>query len=194
MGYYLLPHYEDGLTPDYTQIAEQERQRWWNIAKAYMQTPSLPNVFRAIGAAWNALPFNTTAATVNPYMQYGEAPNTTIKPAGAIKYLGSEKNWLDYANRLIKEQKLQTVQAGGKTYVKTPSGGMRSILNFGRDEYQTYQQNLFQQMKQAANQMTGDYVPYETYTPTRLSHTSGSINKVRGKVSNRNANTASDLE
>ena len=76
MGYYLLPRYEDGLTPDYTQIAEQERARQWNIAKEYMKNPSLPGVLNAIGAAWKALPFNTTAATVNPYMQYGEAPNT----------------------------------------------------------------------------------------------------------------------
>lgn len=41
-----------------------------------MKNPSLPGVLNAIGAAWKALPFNTTAATVNPYMQYGEAPNT----------------------------------------------------------------------------------------------------------------------
>lgn len=41
-----------------------------------MWNPSLPNIFNAIGAAWNALPFNTTAATVNPSVQYGEAPNT----------------------------------------------------------------------------------------------------------------------
>lgn len=194
MRYYLLPRYEDGLTPDYTQLAAQERQRQWNIAKQYMQNPSLPNIFNAIGAAWNALPFNTTAATINPNVQYGEAPNPGLKPAGAIKYLGSEKNWLDYANQLIKRQGLQTVQAGGKTYVKTPNGGMRSILNFGRDEYQTYQQNILQQMKQEASKMTGSYTPYETYTPTRLSHTSGSINKVRGKLSNRNAITANEIE
>ena len=194
MGYYCLPRYEDGLIPDYTQLAEQERARQWNIAKQYMQTPSLPNIFNAIGAAWNALPFNTTAATVNPRMQTGVAPDAALKPLSAVKYLGSEKNWLDYANRLIKQQKLQTVQAGGKTYVKTPNGGMRSILNFGRDEYQTYQQNILQQLKQEATKMVGDYTPYEIYTPTRLSHTSGSINKVRGKLSNRNAITANEIE
>jgi len=55
------------------------------MAKQYIQTPSLPNIFNAIGAAWNALPFNTTAATVNPYMQYGEAPNT----GGALKPLST---------------------------------------------------------------------------------------------------------
>ena len=190
----LLPGYEDGLVPDYAQLAAQERQRQWNIAKQYMQNPSLPNIFNAMGAVWNAMPFNTTAATVNPYMSYGEAPSTGLKPANTIKYLGSEKNWLDYANQLIRRNKLQTVQAGGKTYVKTPNGGMRSILNFGRDEYQTYQQNILQQMKQEASKMTGSYTPYETYTPTRLSHTSGSINKVRGKLSNRNAIDANAFE
>ena len=71
MRNYLLPSYEDGLVPDYTQLAEQERARQWNIAKAYMQNPSLPNIFNAIGAAWNALPFNTTAASVNPNMTTG---------------------------------------------------------------------------------------------------------------------------
>lgn len=66
--YYLYPRYEDGLTPDYIQLAEQERARQWNIAKAYMRNPSLPNVFGALKAVWNAMPFNTTPATVNPYM------------------------------------------------------------------------------------------------------------------------------
>jgi hypothetical protein len=49
-----------------------------------MQNPSLPNIFNAIGAAWNALPFNTTAATVNPYMQYGDVPSAN-----------GPKNWLE---------------------------------------------------------------------------------------------------
>lgn len=83
MGYYYLPRYKDGLTPDYTQLAEQERARQWNIAKAYMQTPSLPNIFNMLGAVWNSLPFNTTAATMNPRIQYGEAPIT----GGPVKAL-----------------------------------------------------------------------------------------------------------
>jgi hypothetical protein len=36
-----------------------------------MRNPSLPSVLNAIGAAWNALPFNTTAASVNPNMTTG---------------------------------------------------------------------------------------------------------------------------
>ena len=109
MGCYLLPRYDDGLTPDYTQIAEQERQRQWNIARAYMQTPSLPNVFRAIGAAWNALPFNTTAATVNPYMQYGEAPNVvgpskTLSTFEKLSAAGKIQNAKSLAVRRAKQE------------------------------------------------------------------------------------------
>lgn len=63
----------------YEGVAQQERNRQWNIAKQYMQNPSLPNVFKAIGAAWNALPFNTTSATVNPDMNAGDAPAIGIK-------------------------------------------------------------------------------------------------------------------
>lgn len=74
MGYYYLPRYEDGVIPDYTSLAEQERARQWNMAKVYMQTPSLPNIFNALGAVWNSLPFNTTAATINPRIRYGEVP------------------------------------------------------------------------------------------------------------------------
>lgn len=96
MEHYLLPRYDDGLTPyyaeqDYAKLAAQERERQWNIAKAYMQTPSLPNVFKALNAAWNALPFNTTAATVNPHMQYGDVPNVAgpIKPLSTFEKLSA---------------------------------------------------------------------------------------------------------
>lgn len=106
--YYLYPRYEDGLTPDYIQLAEQERARQWNIAKAYMRNPSLPNVFGALKAVWNAMPFNTTPATVNPYMQYGVAPN----PNASIKGLTTFQK-LSRAAKLqnAKSQITRTAQA-----------------------------------------------------------------------------------
>lgn len=97
MGYYLLPRYTDGLVPDYTQLAEQERARQWNIAKSYMQNPSLPNIFNAIGAAWNALPFNTTAASVNPNMTTGviqdvAGPSKTLTTAQKLSAMAKAHN------------------------------------------------------------------------------------------------------
>lgn len=97
MGYYLLPRYADGLVPDYTQLAEQERARQWNIAKSYMQNPSLPNIFNAIGAAWNALPFNTTAASVNPNMTTGviqdvAGPSKTLTTAQKLSAMAKAHN------------------------------------------------------------------------------------------------------
>ena len=97
MGYYLLPRYADGLVPDYTQLAEQERARQWNIAKSYMQNPSLPNIFNAIGAAWNALPFNTTAASVNPNMTIGviqdvAGPSKTLTTAQKLSAMAKAHN------------------------------------------------------------------------------------------------------
>lgn len=97
MGYYLLPRCADGLTPDYTQLAEQERARQWNIAKSYMQSPSLPNIFNAIGAAWNALPFNTTAASINPNMTTGviqdvAGPSKTLTTAQKLSAMAKAHN------------------------------------------------------------------------------------------------------
>lgn len=96
------------MTPeDYIQLAEQERARQWNIAKAYMQTPSLPNVFNALGAVWNAMPFNTTAATVNPYMQYGEAPNAggAIKPLSTFEKLSRAAKIQNAKSQIVRKAK-----------------------------------------------------------------------------------------
>lgn len=106
MRYYLLPRYEDGLIPDYTQLAAQERQRQWNIAKQYMQNPSLPNILNAMSAVWSALPFNTTATTVNPNVQYGEAPNA----GGPIKSLSTFEK-LSAAGKIQNTKSLITRQA-----------------------------------------------------------------------------------
>lgn len=107
MGYYLLPRYADGLTPDYTQLAEQERERQWNIAQQYMQNPSLPNIFSALGAIWNTMPFNTTAATVNPYMQYGEAPNAggPIKPLSTFEKLSRAAKVQNAKSQIVRKAK-----------------------------------------------------------------------------------------
>lgn len=94
------------MTPeDYIQLAEQERARQWNIAKAYMQTPSLPNVLSALGAVWNAMPFNTTAATVNPYMQYGEAPNAggPIKPLSTFEKLSAAAKAHNAKSQIVRK-------------------------------------------------------------------------------------------
>lgn len=196
MRYIYLPRYQFGKEPDFIQMAEDEREKQRQIAWQYLQAaPSIQNLYNAAGAFWKSLPIvGVSASDMNPYVQTGIAPSPGIKPQGATKLLGSEKSWIDYANQLIKKNKLQTVNAGGKTYVKTQDGKMRSLLNFGRDEYQNYQQNLLQQLKREAGKMTGEYTPYETYTPTRLSDTRGSINKVKGKLSNRNAYTANNIE
>lgn len=111
MRYCILPRFEDGLAPDYTQLAEQERDRQWNIAKAYMQNPSLPNIFNAIGAAWNALPFNTTAASVNPNMSTGviqdvagpsKVLTTTQKLSAAAKMHNAKSQIVRKANAAIR--------------------------------------------------------------------------------------------
>lgn len=120
MKYCILPRYEDGLVPDYTQLAEQERARQWNMAKAYMQSPSLPNIFNAIGAAWNALPFNTTAASVNPNMTTGviqdvagpsKALTTAEKLSAAAKMHNAKSQIVRKANaaarRAIERQAAQ---------------------------------------------------------------------------------------
>lgn len=120
MKYCILPRYEDGLVPDYTQLAEQERARQWNMAKAYMQSPSLPNIFNAIGAAWNTLPFNTTAASVNPNMTIGviqdvagpsKALTTAEKLSAAAKMHNAKSQIVRKANaaarRAIERQAAQ---------------------------------------------------------------------------------------
>lgn len=93
----ILPRFEDGLIPDYTQLAEQERNRQWNIALEYMRNPSLPSVLNAIGAAWNALPFNTTAASVNPNMTTGviqdvAGPSKTLTTAQKLSAMAKAHN------------------------------------------------------------------------------------------------------
>ena len=93
------------IPEDYTQLAEQERERQWNIAKAYMQTPSLPSILSALGAVWNAMPFNTTSATVNPYMQYGEAPNTggLIKPLSTFEKLSRAAKVANEKSQIVRK-------------------------------------------------------------------------------------------
>lgn len=102
------------MTPeDYIQLAEQERARQWNIAKAYMRTPSLPNVFSALGAVWNAMPFNTTPATVNPYMQYGEAPDVggTIKPLSTFEKLSRAAKIQNTKSQIVRKANAATRRA-----------------------------------------------------------------------------------
>lgn len=93
------------IPEDYIQLAEQERAKQWNIAKSYMQTPSLPNVLSALGAVWNAIPFNTTAATVNPYMQYGEAPNAggPIKPLSTFEKLSRAAKIQNAKSQIVRK-------------------------------------------------------------------------------------------
>jgi len=62
-----------------------------------MQNPSLPNIFNAIGAAWNALPFNTTAASVNPNMTTGviqdvAGPSKTLTTAQKLSAMAKAHN------------------------------------------------------------------------------------------------------
>lgn len=94
------------MTPeDYIQLAKQERARQWNIAKAYMQTPSLSNVLSALGAVWNAMPFNTTADTVNPYMQYGDAPiaGGPIKPLSTFEKLSRAAKVANAKSQIVRK-------------------------------------------------------------------------------------------
>lgn len=67
-----------------------------------MQAPSLPNIFNAIGAAWNALPFNTNSYTMNPYMNTG-APN--ILPGTA------QVGMLSTAQKLSNAAKVQNARS-----------------------------------------------------------------------------------
>ena len=70
-----------------------------------MQNPSLPNVINAIGAAWNTLPFNTNATTVNPYMQYGEAPNAggPIKPLSTFEKLSRAAKVQNAKSQIVRK-------------------------------------------------------------------------------------------
>lgn len=118
----------------YAGVAQQERNRQWNIAKAYMQTPSLPNVINAIGAAWNALPFNTNAETVNPHINTG-APEwlpgfsnkdftrilRTLKPVQTntdkfVKFL-QQRTGKTVTRVPIKDSKIGDVYSRGYSYV-----------------------------------------------------------------------------
>lgn len=74
-----------GNKRDYTKIANQEKARQRNIAKAYLQTPTLPNLARAVEAYWNSLPFNTTAQTVNPNVNMGVAPVDGVPNQNLLK-------------------------------------------------------------------------------------------------------------
>lgn len=58
---------------DYIKIAEEERQRYRNIAKAHLKNgPSIQNLYNAVSSWWKSLPINTNASTVNPRMNTGE--------------------------------------------------------------------------------------------------------------------------
>lgn len=143
MKHYLLPRYEDGLTPDYNQLAEQERQRQWNIAKAYMQTPSLPNVLNALGAVWNAMPFNTTAATVNPYMQYGEAPNTggTLKPLSTFEKLSRAAKIQNAKSQIVRKANAATRRATERQAAQEQWERFGNNAAYVRDPYKNYVYN-----------------------------------------------------
>lgn len=79
----------------YALLAEQERQRQRNIARAYWNgTPTLSNIYGAAQAFWNSLPFvGIGAADMNPYIQTGIADvpgKNPLKPLGAAKSVTSK--------------------------------------------------------------------------------------------------------
>ena len=132
------------MTPeDYVQLAEQERARQWNIAKAYMQTPSLPNVFNALGAVWNAMPFNTTAATVNPYMQYGEAPNAggTIKPLSTFEKLSRAAKIQNTKSQIVRKANAATRRAIERQAAQEQWERFGNNAAYVRDPYKNYVYN-----------------------------------------------------
>ena len=128
---------------DYIQLAEQERARQWNIAKQYMQTPSLPSVLGALGAIWNALPFNTTAATVNPYIQYGEAPNAggTIKPLSTFKKLSKAAKIQNAKSQIVRKSNAATRRAAERQAAQEQWELFGNNAAYVRDPYNNYVYN-----------------------------------------------------
>lgn len=128
---------------DYIQFAEQERARQRNIASAYMQTPSLPNVLSALGAIWNAMPFNTTAATVNPYMQYGEAPNAggPVKPLSTVAKLSKAAKIQNAKSQIVRKAKAAERMAAEKQAAQEQWELFGNNAAYVRDPYKNYVYN-----------------------------------------------------
>lgn len=128
---------------DYIQLAEQERARQWNVANAYMQTPSLPNVLSALGAIWNAMPFNTTAATVNPYMQYGVAPDVggPIKPLSTVAKLSRAAKMQNAKSQIVRKAKAAERMAAEKQAAQEQWELFGNNAAYVRDPYKNYVYN-----------------------------------------------------
>lgn len=143
-------HYEDGAEGTYVgnpyqyyeDAAQQERNRQWNIAKAYMRTPSIPNVVKAIGAAWKALPFNTTAFTVNPNVVYGEAPTVgPIKPLSTFEKLSIAGKVQNAKSLITRRANAAARKAAEQRAKQELQENLANITTYVRDPYKNYVAN-----------------------------------------------------
>lgn len=94
----------------YDQLAEQERNKYWNMAKAYFQKPTFYNILNGIGAAWNSLPMNTNRYSVNPNASIGiindlgVGPSRTLSMFEKLSAAGKVQNAKSLAVRRAKAE------------------------------------------------------------------------------------------
>ena len=148
----------------------------------------------------------TTSISGVPTILPGKFP--TIEKMFGIK--GGTDVILREAPKIIKKFNLQTFTgANGQQYVKLPNGKMQSLINYIGN---IYEKNLSTPLSSSVQKHlniikeknaiklkkrfgTIGEQNYKLFDPAvELKATKGSINKVRGKYSNRNAQTANDLE
>ena len=174
-------------------------------------SPTIPNIGRMISSAYDGwvepiINPKTSYTTGSPTILPGRFPN--IEKLFGIKE--GTRVILGEAPKIIKKFNLKTfVGSNGQQYVKTPDGKVKSLINFVGELYEKNlatpastrieSYNNFIKGKQATEVKNrfgtiGKLNHSLTDPAVELKATRGSINKVKGKYSNRNAQTANDLE